>query len=78
MTSTDSGLRSHLTRLAEMRAVVRSTGYETPKEFAAAQAADFYTAEREARDSNAVSCPSRAPIPAQPRDGAAESCRILT
>jgi putative transposase len=55
-----------------------SLGYKTPKEFAAAQAASFYTAEREARDSNAVPCPSRSPIPAQPRDGAAESCRILT
>ena len=29
-----------------------SLGYKTPKEFAAAQAAGFYTAEREARDSN--------------------------
>ena len=55
-----------------------SLGYQTPKEFAAAQAAGFYTAEREARDSNAVPCPSRSPIPAQPRDGVAESCRILT
>ncbi len=55
-----------------------SLGYKTPKEFAAAQAADFSTAEREARDSNAVPCPSRSPIPAQPRDGVAESCRILT
>ncbi len=55
-----------------------SLGYRTPKEFAAAQAAGFYTAEREARDSNAVPCPSRSPIPAQTQDGAAESCRILT
>jgi len=55
-----------------------SLGYRTPKEFAAAQAASFYTAERGARDSNVVPCPSRSPIPAQPRDGAAESCRILT
>jgi hypothetical protein len=39
-----------------------SLGYKTPKEFAAAQAAGFYTAEREARDSNAVPCPSRSPI----------------
>jgi putative transposase len=38
-----------------------SLGYRTPKEFAAAQAADFYTAERGARDSNAVPCPPRAP-----------------
>jgi putative transposase len=29
-----------------------SLGYRTPKEFAAKQAAGFYTAEREARDSN--------------------------
>ena len=55
-----------------------SLGYRTPKEFAAAQAADFYTAERGARDSNAVPCPSRSPIPAQTGEGAAESCRILT
>jgi putative transposase len=55
-----------------------SLGYKTPKEFAAAQAAGFYTAEREARDSNAVPCPSRSPIPAQTQDGRAESCRILT
>ena len=55
-----------------------SLGYRTPKEFAAAQAAVFYTAEREARNSNAVPCPSRSPIPAQTRDGAKESCRILT
>src|SRR5271157_5448557 len=55
-----------------------SLGYKTPKEFAQAQAASFYTAERGARDSNAVPCPSRSPIPAQPRDGVAESCRILT
>jgi putative transposase len=55
-----------------------SLGYQTPKEFAAAQAAGFYSAERRARDSNAVPCPSRSPIPAQPEDGAAESCRILT
>ena len=54
-----------------------SLGYKTPSEFAA-QAASFYTAEREARDSNAVPCPSRSPIPAQTRDGAAESRRILT
>ncbi len=54
-----------------------SLGYKTPKEFAT-QAADFYTAEREARDSDAVPCPSRSPIPAQTGVGAAESCRILT
>src|SRR5271169_3488749 len=55
-----------------------SLGYKTPKEFAEAQAASFYTAEREARDSNAVPCPSRSPIPAQTGEGVAESCRILT
>jgi putative transposase len=54
-----------------------SLGYKTPKEFAA-QAASFYTAEREARDSNAVPCPSRSPIPAQTEEGATEICRILT
>ena len=55
-----------------------SLGYQTPKEFAEAQAAGFYSGEREARDSNAVPCPSRSPILAQTRDGAAETCRILT
>jgi putative transposase len=55
-----------------------SLGYQTPKEFAAAQAAGFYTAEREARDSNAVPCPSRSPIPAQTGEGVDQSCRILT
>jgi len=55
-----------------------SLGYKTPKEFAVAQAAGFYTAERGARDSNAVPCPSRSPIPAQTREGAAVTCRILT
>jgi len=55
-----------------------SLGYKTPKEFATEQAASFYTAEREARDSNAVPCPSRSPIPAQTQDGKAETCRILT
>jgi putative transposase len=54
-----------------------SLGYKTPKEFAA-QAASFYTAEREARDSNAVPCPSRSPIPAQTEDRAVVTCRILT
>jgi integrase-like protein len=33
-----------------------SLGYQTPKEFAAAS---IYTAERGARDSNAIPCPSR-------------------
>lgn len=58
-----------------------SLGYKTPKEFAAAEAAGFYSAERGARNSNAVPCPSRSPILAQTGDGvdgAAESCRILT
>ena len=55
-----------------------SLGYKTPKEFAQAQAAGFYTAEREARDSNAVPCPSRSPIPAQTGEGVTEICRILT
>ncbi len=55
-----------------------SLGYRTPKEFAAAEAASFDRAEREARNSNAVPCPSRSPIPAQTGQGAAEVCRILT
>ena len=55
-----------------------SLGYQTPNEFAAAQAASLYTAERGARDSNAVPCPSRSPIPAQTGEGVTESCRILT
>ena len=55
-----------------------SLGYQTPKEFAAAQAAGFYTAERGARDSNAVPCPSRSPIPAHTGDGSQQVCRILT
>ena len=54
-----------------------SLGYKTPREFAA-QAVSFETAEREARDSNAIPCPSRSPIPAQTGDGVAETCRILT
>ena len=54
-----------------------SLGYQTPKEFAAAQAAGFYIKVREARDSNAIPCPSRSPIPAQTGQGGAETCRIL-
>jgi hypothetical protein len=54
-----------------------SLGYRTPKEFAAAPVASFYTAEREARDSNAVPCFSRSPILAQTGDGTEESCRIF-
>jgi putative transposase len=55
-----------------------SLGYRTPKEFAAAQAVGFYTAERGARDSNAVPCPSCSPIPAQTGEGTEQVCRILT
>ena len=55
-----------------------SLGYQTPKEFAEAQAAGLYTVEREARDSNAVPCPSRSPIPAQTGQGLTETCRIRT
>jgi putative transposase len=55
-----------------------SLGYKTPKEFAQAQAVGFYTAVREARDSNAIPCPSRSPIPAQTGEGVTETCRILT
>jgi putative transposase len=54
-----------------------SLEYKTPKEFAA-QAANFYTAERGARDSNAIPCPSRSPIPAEHGDGGEQVCRILT
>ncbi len=53
-----------------------SLGYRTPKEFAAAQAAGCYLPEREARDSNAVPCPSRSPIPAQTGEGAKEGCLV--
>jgi putative transposase len=55
-----------------------SLGYKTPKEFAEAQAAGFYTAVREERDSNAVPFPSRSSIPAQTQDEATGTCRILT
>ena len=55
-----------------------SLGYQTPKEFAEAQAVGFDTAVREARDSNAIPFPSRSPIPAQTGEGAAETFRILT
>ena len=55
-----------------------SLGYKTPKEFAAAQAAGFYTAVREERDSNAVPFPSRSSIPAPTGQGVTETCRILT
>jgi putative transposase len=55
-----------------------SLGYRTPKEFAAAQAACFYPAEREARDSDAVPCPSRSPIPAPTGERSQQCCRILT
>jgi transposase InsO family protein len=54
-----------------------SLGYRTPKEFAAAQAAGFYTAERGARDSNAVPGPSRSPIPAHTGEGTNGFCRML-
>ena len=54
-----------------------SLGYQTPNQFAAAQAAAFYTAERGARDSNAVPCPSRSPIPAHTGEGVQQNCRIL-
>jgi putative transposase len=55
-----------------------SLGYKTPREFAEAHAVGFYTAEREARNSTAVPCPSCSPIPAETGAGAAEVCRILT
>jgi putative transposase len=53
-----------------------SLGYQTPKEFAAAQGNGFYEAERGARNSNAVPCPFRTPIPAHTEDGANEDCRL--
>jgi len=53
-------------------------GYRTPKEFAAAQTASFYMAEREATDSNPCPLPSRSSIRAQTGDGTEESCSILT
>jgi putative transposase len=43
-----------------------SLGYRTPKEFAAQQAAGFYTAERGARDSNAVLAPRAPPSRLKP------------
>ena len=46
-----------------------SLGYRTPKEFAAAQAADFYTAEREARDSKRRPLPLALPHPGSNRRG---------
>jgi len=54
-----------------------SLGYKTPKEFAAAQAANFYRAELGQEASNAGPLP-QTPIPAQTGDGAKGSCRILT
>ena len=54
-----------------------SLGYKTPKEFAAAQAAGFYTAELRQEASNAGPLP-QTPIPAQTGDGVTETCRILT
>ena len=54
-----------------------SLGYKTLKEFATTQAAGFLSVEREARDSNAVPCPSYSPYRLKPKDGKAESCRIL-
>jgi len=55
-----------------------SLGYQTPQEFAAAQSAGLDMAERGARNSNAVPCPSRSPIPAQTGERVEQSCRILT
>jgi len=42
-----------------------SLGYRPPKEFAAAEAASFDRTERGARNSDAVRCPSRTPVPAE-------------
>ncbi|MGC2329729.1 MAG: IS3 family transposase [Candidatus Sulfotelmatobacter sp.] len=54
-----------------------SLGYKTPNEFAAAHAAGFYTAVREARGSNAAPFPSRSSIPARTGEEVTENCRIL-
>src|SRR5579863_8172970 len=54
-----------------------SLGYKTPKEFAAAQAANFYRAELGQEASNAGPLP-QTPIPAQTGDRAVVTCRILT
>jgi putative transposase len=54
-----------------------SLGYKTPKEFAEAQAANFYRAELGQEASNAGPLP-QTPIPAQTRDRAVVTCRILT
>ena len=54
-----------------------SLGYQTPKEFAAAQAANFYRAELGQEASNTGPLP-QTPIPAQTGDGTEKSCRILT
>jgi hypothetical protein len=63
-TAKNRGLADRLQR----RTSSQQFGIQTPKEFAA-QAASFYTAERGTRNSNAVPCPSRSPIPAQTREG---------
>ena len=55
-----------------------SLGYKTPKEFAQAQAAGFYPAVQEARNSDAIPCPSLSPLPAQTGEGAVENRLILT
>jgi putative transposase len=54
-----------------------SLGYQTPKQFAAAQAVGFCIAERGGRDSNAVPSPSRSLIPAPTADAEPLVCRIL-
>lgn len=54
-----------------------SLGYKTPKEFAAAQAANFYRAELGQEASNAGPL-HQTPIPAQTGDRAVVTCRILT
>jgi putative transposase len=48
-----------------------SLGYRTPKRVCGGTGGRLYTSERGARDSNAVPCPSRSPIPAQTEKGAA-------
>jgi len=55
-----------------------SLGYKTPKEFAEAQTAGFYTQLCERQGIQTPSLAPRSPIPAQTGQGVDESCRILT
>jgi hypothetical protein len=55
-----------------------SLGYRTPKEFAAAHAADFYTVCARGKGLKRRPFPLCSPIPAQTGDGSEQVCRILT